>query len=187
MMNSSRLSAQDISFIFIDLQEKLLNAIPNSKKIVDRNALLLDVAEVLHVPLIATTQYAKGLGHIVPEIEKRLLVSAMDKTTFSCGLNPAISQTLKDLERPWVVAAGVETHICVCQTVNDLIQSGLRVAVIADAVSARHELDHRVGLERMEQAGALILTTEMLTYELLQRSDTEAFKRLLPSIKKLSS
>jgi nicotinamidase-related amidase len=182
-----QINSGDIVFIFIDLQEKLLGAIPNAKKILSHNELLLDTANLFHVPLFATTQYAKGLGEIVPELEKKLPAKPMDKTTFSCGLDFNIAQHLKNLGRQSVILSGVETHICVFQTAADLIRMGFQVTVVADAVGARHDLDHDIGLKRMEQSGALLVTTEMLVYELLQRSDHTAFKHLLPSIKKLDS
>lgn len=187
MQNIGRPTTENISFIFIDLQEKLLQAIPNASKLVNKNSFLLKAAKAFQVPLLATTQYIKGLGELVPEFAKNLPVPALDKLAFSCGMDNAISQNLKSFQREWVVVSGVETHICVLQTVLDLIQSDYRLAVVVDAVGARHELDHQVGLRRMERAGALLVTVEMLVYELLRRSDSLAFKELLPSIKRLDS
>jgi len=187
MQNLARPTTENISFIFIDLQEKLIQAIPNASKLVNKNSFLLKAAKEFHAPLIATTQYIKGLGELVPEFAQSLPVPALDKSAFSCGMDGAISQNLKNFQREWVVVSGVETHICVLQTVLDLIQSDYRLAVVVDAVGARHELDHQVGLRRMERAGALLVTVEMLVYELLRRSDSLAFKELLPSIKRLDS
>lgn len=187
MQNLARPTAENISFVFIDLQEKLLRAIPNASQLVNKNGFLLEVAKAFQAPLLATTQYIKGLGGLVPEFAQKLSIPALDKLVFSCGIDDAIYQNLKSFQREWVVVSGVETHICVLQTVLDLIQSDHRVAVVVDAVGARHELDHQVALQRMQRTGALLVTVEMLVYELLRRSDSLAFKELLPSIKKLGS
>jgi nicotinamidase-related amidase len=85
------------------------------------------------------------------------------------------------------VVSGVETHICVLQTVLDLLQTGYRVAVVADAIGARSSLDHQWGLHRMEHSGAMVVTAEMVIYELLRQSDSENFKKILLLIKQLKS
>jgi nicotinamidase-related amidase len=83
-----------------------------------------------------------------------------------------------------VVVTGVETHICVLQTALDLMAQGRNVAVVTDSVAARKEEDHQRGLNRMEKSGAIMVTKEMLIYELLERSDVPEFKKILPLIKK---
>jgi len=185
MEKIARLSDQNIAFIFIDLQERLLKAIPDSEKIIRRNRFLLESAKVFEIPFLASTQYKKGLGEIVRGFAEGLNSPALDKTSFSCGMDESIAKVIKTFQRDWIVVSGVETHICVMQTVLDLNQTGYQVAVVADAVGARGGVDHQLGLERMKQAGTLMLTSEMLVYELLQSSDAENFKKLLPLIKGL--
>lgn len=187
MPNIPRLSTENITFIFIDLQERLLKAIPVSEKLLRRNRFLLESSKILGVPHLATTQYKKGLGDIVSSFLSGLTTAALDKSTFSCGIDSVISETLKGFERECLIVSGVETHICVLQTVLDFIQSGYQVAVVVDAVAARSEIDHKLGLRRMAQAGALMVTSEMVIYELLRGSDSENFKKMLPLIKELGS
>jgi nicotinamidase-related amidase len=184
MTNVPRLQVNNILFVFIDLQKKLLDQIEAAKKIVDRSGTLLSAAEVLEIPAIVTTQYRKGLGDLDPKIEAKVKWGGiLDKTTFSCGADPGFQRALAEHTKEWVAIAGVETHICVLQTALDLIQQGKKVAIVTDVVGARGEEDHKWGLDRMTNAGALPVTCEMLIYELLGRSDVPEFKKILPLIK----
>ena len=183
MSDISRLSTDNILFLFIDLQQKLLDKIARAGQAVEGSVLLLEAARVLGIPAVVTTQYRKGLGDLAPEIQGRAQGSVLDKTSFSCGADDAIRAEMDRHNRDWVAIAGVETHICVMQTALDLLRSGRRVAVVADAVAARGDRDHDLGLRRMEAAGALLVTKEMLVYELLGRAGTPAFKQILPLIK----
>ncbi len=137
---------------------------------------------MLRLPYVTTTQYRKGLGALSGFLQKTIRPS-LDKTTFSCAADAAISAELDRIGRNCIVVSGVETHICVLQTCLDLIGKGYQVFVVADAVGARSQMDHQLGLKRMESAGAVSVTAEMLIYELLGRSDSDAFKQILPLIK----
>ncbi len=183
MTNIPRLKSNDILFIFIDLQKRLLSEIEAAKRIVGNSRALLEVAEVLGIPTLVTRQYRKGLGDLEEEIAEKVHGKILDKTTFSCTLDPGFQQELGKYPKESVAVMGVETHICVLQTVLDLMNQGRKVAVVTDAVGARGEEDHQRGLDRMEKSGALLVTKEMLIYEMLERSDVPAFKRLLPLIK----
>jgi len=184
MTNIPRLKSDDILFIFIDLQKKLLAEIDTAKKIVDNNKVLLEVAEFLDIPTIVTSQYRKGLGDLEEGIAEKVQGKVLDKTTFSCKLDPAFNQELEKYPGRSIAITGVETHICVLQTALDLMEHGRNVAVVTDSVAARKDEDHQRGLNRMEKSGAIMVTKEMLIYELLQRSDMPAFKKILPLIKK---
>jgi nicotinamidase-related amidase len=183
MPNVPRLRANNILFIFIDLQAKLLSQIKAAKKIVDRSGILISAAEVLKIPTIVTTQYRKGLGDLDENFKAKVKGKVLDKVSFSCGADSNIKEAVHQMGKDWVAVSGVETHICVLQTVLDLIEQGKNVAVVTDAVSSRGEEDHLRGLERMTKAGALSVTSEMLIYELLGRSDVPEFKKILPLIK----
>jgi nicotinamidase-related amidase len=185
MTNIPRLNQNNICFVFIDLQEKLLAAIPHSERVVQRNQLLLEAANLLGLPYVLTSQYQKGLGQIVPQIVEKSRTKALDKMTFSCAANESIAAELDRLNRDIAVVSGVESHICVLQTTLDLLNKGRQVAIVADAIAARNQIDHELGLKRMENAGALPVTAEMVIYELLGRSDSPQFKQILPLIKNL--
>lgn len=132
---------------------------------------LVRAARILGVPTIVSEQYPKGLGHTVPEVglEEE---QPIEKTVFS-----AVRADGFDLgERTQAIVCGIETHVCVSQTVHDLLDRGVEVHVPADAVGSRHEIDYERGLERMERAGAVVGTVEASLFELLGRAGTPEFK-----------
>jgi nicotinamidase-related amidase len=171
--------------VAIDLQERLLPAIADGPRIVKNTVLILRLAEVLGVPVVLTTQYRKGLGETVAEVRDAAPGrEPLDKTSFGCFLDEAFLQRLNALgPRDQLVITGIESHICVAQTVLGALEMSYQAHVVSDAVGSRTEVNREVGLRRMERAGALISSAEMCVYELLGRSDTEAFKKMLPHLK----
>jgi len=134
-------------------------------------AKLLQAARILELPALVSEQYPKGLGHTAPEVglqeEPRI-----EKTVFS-----AVRAEGFDLAgRDQAIVCGIEAHVCVSQTVQDLIDDGVEVHVPAEAVGSRHELDYRRALERLERAGAVVTTVETALFELLERAGTPEFK-----------
>ena len=171
--------------VVVDLQEKLLPAIDGKDRVLDGARLLIRAARELELPLVLTTQYAKGLGPTVPEvIAEAPGVEPVDKVAFGCfGSEDFLARLATFAGRDQLLLAGIESHICVAQTVLGALGKGYRVHVAADAVGSRHAEDRELGLRRMEHAGAVLSSTEMAVYELLGRSDGAAFKRLLPYLK----
>ena len=135
-------------------------------------AKLVQAARILGVPALVSEQYPKGLGHTAPEVglqdERRI-----EKTVFS-----AVRADGFDLGvgRDQAIVCGIEAHVCVSQTVHDLLDRGIEVHVPADAVGSRHEIDYERGVERMERAGAVVGTVEAALFELLERAGTPEFK-----------
>jgi nicotinamidase-related amidase len=132
---------------------------------------LLGGARILGVPALVSEQYPKGLGHSAPELglqeEPRI-----EKTVFSAARAEGF-----DLQgREQAIVCGIEAHVCVSQTVLDLLEQGIEVHVPADAVGSRHEIDYERGLERLERAGAVVGTVEAALFELLERAGTPEFK-----------
>jgi nicotinamidase-related amidase len=173
------LHPETTTLVVIDLQEKLLPAIWDRERVVTNVTKLLQLARILKLKTVPTTQYCRGLGPTVPEIASLLDREPIDKTSFGCFGDPKITPEL----RGTLLVAGIETHICVCQTVLGALEAGLEVHVAADATSSRTAANAQVGIERMRAAGAVISSTEMAIYELLGRSDREEFKRMLPFLK----
>jgi nicotinamidase-related amidase len=171
--------------VAVDLQERLLPAIADRQTIVKNTVLILHMAEVLGIPVILTTQYRKGLGDLVPEVRDAAPgIEPLDKTSFGCFLDEGFLRRLNELgSRDQLVVAGVESHICVAQTVLGALEKSYQAHVVSDAVGSRAAANREVGLRRMERAGALISSAEMCVYELLGRSDTLAFKKMLPYLK----
>jgi len=180
------LEAEQCALVVVDIQEKLLPPIFNKEMLVKNSQLLIRLAKILSIPLMATTQYSKGLGSTVPEIAALLEdVPAIDKLEFGCFGSGVFRSRLKSLpgKRNTVLLCGMETHICVMQTALGALNEGYLVHVASDAVGSRAEWNWQVGLERMKAAGAVISSTEMMMYELLRCSGTPQFKELLPYLK----
>jgi nicotinamidase-related amidase len=175
--------------VVVDLQEKLLPAIHERERVLRTSVLLLRLAEVLEVPVVLTTQYRKGLGEVVPEVLAAAPGSVpLDKVSFGCFGSGAFKERLEGLAgRDQLLVAGIETHICVFQTVQGALAEDYAVHVATDAVGSRSEANRQVGLARMERAGALLSSAEMAAYELLGRSDGEAFRKMLPHFKALGA
>jgi nicotinamidase-related amidase len=132
---------------------------------------LLSAARILELPALVSEQYPKGLGHTAPEVgvEREPVI---EKTVFSAARADKFDLGGRDQ----AIVCGIETHVCVSQTVHDLLAQGVEVHVPADAVASRHALDYERGLERLERAGAVVSTVESALFELLERAGTPEFK-----------
>ena len=186
--NAARLplEADKSVLVVVDIQEKLLPPIFNKDELVRNSQLLIRAARILHMPVLLTTQYARGLGGVVPEIASLLpQTSVTDKVEFSCFGSGAFCSSVKSLPggRNTLLLCGMEAHICVMQTALGGLNAGYLVHVAADAVGARAEFNWKIGLKRMCDAGVVISSTEMAVYELMRASGTAAFKELLPFLK----
>jgi nicotinamidase-related amidase len=158
------------ALVVVDVQEGF-RSYANFAQVAGACAKLVQGARLLDVPAIVSEQYPKGLGHTAAEVgledERRI-----EKTVFS-----AVRADGFDLAgRDQAIVCGIEAHVCVSQTVHDLLEQGVEVHVPADAVGSRHDLDYERGLERMERAGAIVGTVEASLFELLERAGTPEFK-----------
>jgi nicotinamidase-related amidase len=173
---TKRLRANNTILLVIDMQDKLLAKVPTTHDLTRATALLLDVAALLGVPVLATEQYPKGLGPTSPEIAARIHQPITPKTVFSCCGAGTFLEELELLQRPNVVLAGIETHVCVMQTALDLIEAGLHVFIPVDAVEARFHLDHHYAIRRMELAGGIPTTAEAVVFEWIADAAHPQFK-----------
>jgi nicotinamidase-related amidase len=173
------------ALIVVDIQEKLLPPIFEKERLLKNAQLLIRLALILDIPIVSTTQYARGLGQTVPEIQALLEKPSIDKQAFSCFGSDAFCSAVKSTpgQQNTVLLCGMESHICVTQTALGALRRGYLVHVASDAVSSRIEWNWKIGLERMRSAGAVISSTEMMIYELLRGSGTEAFKEMLKHLK----
>jgi nicotinamidase-related amidase len=179
------LEPQRCVLLVIDIQEKLLAPIYEKERLVRNSQLLIRLAKLLSIPMLFSTQYAKGLGQTVPEISSLAPdVEVTDKLQFGCFANGEFCSTFASIKgRDTLILCGMETHICVMQTALGALNQGHIVHVAADAVSSRTKLNWKLGLQRMRDAGAVISSTEMMIYELLVKSGTPAFKEMLQHLK----
>jgi nicotinamidase-related amidase len=161
----------------VDVQEKLVPAIADRHVVVWNVRRLIDGANLLGLPVAATEQYPKGLGPTVAELAERL-GPIPSKLTFSCLGCPEIFQEFERRGVHKILVCGVESHVCVQQTVLDLLGNGWRVYVAADAVGSRRDVDYRTALARMDAAGATVTTTEAALFEWCQVAGTPEFKQI---------
>ena len=171
------MSRHDTALLVVDVQEKLLPLIPGQAPMVWNVRRLIDGAKLLGLPVLATEQYPKGLGHTPPELAQRL-GTIPEKLTFSCGECGELFEGLPERGVHRVLVCGIETHVCVQQTVFDLLAAGLRVYVAADAVAARGQIDHDTALRRMDSAGATLTTTEAALFEWCATAAAPEFKEI---------
>lgn len=161
----------------VDIQERLIAAIPAARGVLTRALRLARAARLLDVRTVLTEQYPKGLGPTPPDLAS-LLPPALPKTAFSCCGCDAFTAVIDAPPRPahTVVLCGLETHVCIAQTAFDLLARGLRVFIAADAVASRHTFDHDIGLRRLESSGAVLTTTEAILFEWLRDASHPHFK-----------
>lgn len=171
------MSADDTALLVIDVQEKLLPHIEHQTEIVWNIGRLIDGAKILGVPIKGTEQYPAGLGRTVPPLRRRL-DELPDKLSFSCGGCPELFADLAQRNIHRLLVAGVEAHVCVQQTVLDLLAAGFRVYVAADAVGSRRAVDYQFALRRLEASGAILTTTEAALMEWCQVAGTPEFKKI---------
>ncbi len=181
---SLRLTRAKAGLVVVDVQERLLPAIFERQRVVQNTVRLIQGAAALRVPIFATEQYRKGLGPTVPEVATTIPGFApMEKLAFSaCGAAGFIP-ALRKKKATEAILCGIEAHVCVSQTCLDLLDNGFRVFVAADAVSSRTPENYRVGLDRMRAAGAVIVSTEMALFELLEEAGTAEFRQILSLVK----
>jgi len=181
---SHRINRAKAGLIVVDIQEKFVPVIHELPRLIQNSLRLINGAAILRVPIFATEQYRKGLGATVPEITAAIPGFApMEKCTFSCCGAQGFVEGLWAKGVEDVMLCGIEAHVCVCQTCIDLVNEGFRPFVVADAISSRTPENHQLGVERMRDAGAVIVSTEMILFELLERAGTDEFKRILKLVR----
>ncbi len=186
-MDKFKMDAADAVFLLIDFQSNLAVAM---KKDVYANCennvnLIITSCETMKVPVIVTEQYSKGLGNTVEPVKAVLKgqYKPIDKLSFSCWGDEAFQNSFKKLNKKYVMVAGIESHVCVLQSVVDLVAQGYYVHVISDAVCSRYKTDWKKALKFMRDAGSVITTTEIAVFQLLQRAGIPEFKVISPLFK----
>ena len=181
-----RLSPNRSGLLVIDLQERLVPAIPSGDAVVRQTQRLLQTAKLCNVPSAATLQYPKGLGVLVPPLRQWFENTESppeEKLDFSAAVCRRELETWAAEGRDQIVVVGIETHICILQTVLDLIAEGYFVHVVAEAVAARSRLDHETAMGRMRDAGATLTTVESVMFEWLGTADHPQFKAISDLVK----
>ena len=170
--------------LVIDVQGNLAHRMHESAVLIDRVALCIKAAKILNLPIIYTEQVPEKLGKTNPVLSQLLTgITPLEKTTFSCWESPEFIQKIRDVKRQQIFVVGIEAHVCVFQTVSDLLKANYKVQVVTDAVSSRTLENKMIAFERMENLGAILTSTEMMATELIRGSHHPNFKDILALIK----
>jgi len=184
MSHPSLLRQNDALLVVVDIQTKLLRVIFEKERLISACRKLIQATRLLEVPAVMTEQYPKGMGPTDPQIMEILEdVGVIEKLSFSCCGAEDFNQKIAGLGRKQIVIIGIEAHVCVLQTVHDLLHQGYSVYVPYDAVSSRKKDDYVNALDRMRQAGAVIGSVESAVFELVGRAGTPLFKSVSKLIK----
>ena len=184
-MKSALIDKADTVVLFIDIQEKMMPAIYNREKLEQRICLLARCVKLLDLPILVTRQYPKGLGDTIPALVEALGVhDNTDKMAFSCFRDDnGFKDKLIGMDKKNVIVSGVEAHICVQQTVLDLLSFGINTFFLADCCGSRSETDRVYAEQRMARAGAVITTMEAILFEIMGSADHPARKAVQALIK----
>ena len=180
-----KLDSDQAVLVVIDVQERLVPAMKEkiSKKIISNIELLLEGAKQLGIPVVTTEQYPRGLGHTVAELAEACGDTVIEKASFGCCGEAKFNEVLKETGRKQVIVTGMETHVCVYQTVLGLLEDGYAVHLIRDAICSRTKENYQAGVENSAAAGAVISTTEMALFQMLKEAGTPEFKAIAKLLK----
>jgi nicotinamidase-related amidase len=180
------LAKQDCVLLLVDIQKVMLDPCVEADTVTKNAAALIDMAKLFEIPIMFSVHNAEKLGGFLPELLERVPEpSLFKKLEFSCFENETIFRAMQESGRRTLLLAGLETHVCIFHTGAHALRLGYHVHVAADAVSSRSRINREVGLRRLERAGAVISSTEMIIFELLNRAGTAEFRAALPLLKTL--
>lgn len=175
------LNTEDSLVLVIDIQEKLVNAVGNYSP-VEKARKIIQAADILKVPVIFTEQYPKGLGETVEEL-KAINSTILEKTSFSALATDEVHKKVKELNKKQIIIFGIETHICVYQTICDLLKEGYEVYFVKDASASRNKYEFKTGCELIKQKGGYVTCCEITLFEWLRSSKHTNFKEIQNLIK----
>lgn len=178
------LKINDTALVIVDVQGKLAKIMHQSKEILANVQTFIQGAQLLDIPIVWLEQYPKGLGGTLDEVKQHLVGNkAIEKMTFSACKTKTFQEEIKQLGKKSILVAGIEAHICVYQTVAELLQQDYDVEVIVDAVSSRTLQNKEIGIEKMKSLGAQITSVEMALFELMETAEHPVFKQVSKLIK----
>lgn len=178
------LGIEDTALVIVDIQEKLAAAMHDRETLIENAVKIVQGAKILGLPILWTEQNPKGLGPTVPQVAELLSdMEPITKLSFSCTGEQRFVDELERLDRDQILIAGIEAHVCVYQTVADLIDRGYEVEVLVDGVSSRALENKAIGLAKCEAYGAWLTSVETALFELLQVAEGEKFKQILKIVK----
>ncbi len=180
-----RVTTEDTMALIVDFQERLVPVIDQQEELIHNTEILIKGLQILDIPMVVTQQYTKGIGMTVPALkdlfEKEFYYE--DKVTFSCAQDENILQKIKATGRKNILVCGIEAHICVLQTIIDLLSMGYQVYLVEDCVGSRKEENRQIGIKRAIQEGAFSTSYESILFELTGVAKTDRFKEISRLIK----
>lgn len=180
------LQREDCLMLLVDIQQVLLDPCVEKDRVRKNADALITIANLFDIPVLFTENNAEKLGGFLPELLGKVASpKVFNKLEFSCFENEPITRAMDETGRQTLILAGIESHVCIFHTGAYALRLGYRVHVVADAVSSRNEFNYKTGIKRLERAGAVITSTEMVVYELLKRAGTPEFRAALPLLKTL--
>jgi len=178
-----KLDRSRAALVVVDVQEAFRPAVLDFEQVARNVATMVRAARILELPTLVTEQYPKGLGHTVPEVTEHLEVTPIEKVCFSAVDAEGFPSALHAANRDQVLLCGIESHVCVNQTAEDLIADGAEVHVAQDAVTSRTAENRALGLHKMERSGAMVTSVETALFELLRAAGTPEFKEVQALVK----
>lgn len=180
------LSPDQCLLLLIDIQKSMVDLCVDSDRTVFNTGALIQVARLFNIPILCTVQNPDKLGAFLPELTGMISTPEyFGKMEFNCFEQEQIARAIRRTGRKTLLLAGIEGHVCIFHTVVGALRLGYRVHIARDAVTSRRELDRQTGIHRMDRAGAVISSTEMIIFELLHQAGTKEFRALLPLLKRL--
>jgi nicotinamidase-related amidase len=179
-----RIDPKSVITLVVDIQEKLFPHMNEYELLLENSIKLISGLKLLNIPFILNEQYPKGIGHTIAPIKELLSdINAYEKVTFSCCKTDATMKAIQKENKKFVIVFGIEAHVCVLQSVLDLLEVGFIPVLVTDCISSRKESDKVVAIQRMVQVGAIPATSESLLFELCVSAKNEAFKEISKLIK----
>ncbi len=180
------LNREDCILMLVDIQQTLFEPCVRKEEMLKNWNALVDICNIFNIPVICTSNNADKLGDFMPELSSRINnPTILNKLEFSCFQNETIRKTIESIGRKTIILAGMESHVCIFHTGAHALRLGYRVDLVTDGVTSRSEGNRNIGIKRLEQAGAIMSSTEMVIFELLNRAGTEEFRKALPLLKTL--
>lgn len=179
-----RIQAEETLGVIIDIQDKLFPHMYDKENLMKRVSILIQGLQFLDIPLVVTEQYTRGLGFTIEPVKNLFHgFNSIEKISFSCCDEPLFNDQMKWLRRKYVLIAGIETHVCVLQTMEDLLEQGNIPVIVEDCVSSRRLSDKQIAISRMQREGAVITTSESILFELCRHAGNERFKAISGLVK----
>ena len=176
--STDKVSSKKNALVIIDIQEKIIRPIINKDSVTKNIKKLIDAYQIFEENIFVSEQNPLKLGTTIPELLPKARFKKIEKMEFSLANRKEFLKELENKKITNLIVCGIETHICIQQTVLDCLQKGFEVILIYDAISSRNKVDHEIALQRMIQRGAILTTTESIIFELCKTANRKEFKEI---------